>query len=152
MQSSKILTTAMALGVVAIIGLASGASAYPGNHGWGGQGMMTQEQQAAAQEIYGEYNKSTAPLRQELMAKRAELNTLYYGQNPDSAKTEALFQEIAKIEAKLFNAEAAVRAKLADKGIDCPGNGMHMGYAGNGGSHHGMHRGHGGYGGHRGAW
>ena len=126
MNRSKVLTSAMALGMAMIIGASGSAFAYPGNHGWGGQ-QMTQEQQTALQEIYSEHNKQCAPLQRQLMAKRSELDALYYGQNADSGKVQGLHREIADIEAKLFTADAELRKKLNDKGLVSGGFAMHHG-------------------------
>lgn len=149
MNRSKILTAALALGVAAIIGISGTAIAYPGNH-MGGQ-ALTQEQQAAAQEVYADYARQTAPLKQQLMMKRAELDALYYGQNTDSGKAQALYKEIADIQSKLYTADAELRQKLAAKGVPMGGYGMHhgAGMGGGQGMYHGNGR-HGGYGGGRG--
>ena len=161
MKRSTIFGTAMALGMAAIIGISSTASAYPGDHRGGWQGM-TQEQQAAAQEIYANYDQQTAPLRQQMMAKRAELDALYYGQNADSSKVQSLYKDIADIQAKLFTANTEMQKKLADKGISTGNYGMRRGggmYCDgmnggpgmmNGYGRHGGYGKHGGYGGGRG--
>lgn len=114
---------------------------------------MTQEQQAVAQEIYADHDKQTLPLRQQLMAKRAELNSLYYAEKSDSSKAQSLYREIADIQAKLYSANADLRKKLSDKGIAGGGFGMYHrggmnGCPGmNGGGMHGGHGMNGGYGG-----
>jgi hypothetical protein len=139
MNRSKVLATAMTLGMALLIGTSGSAFAYPGNYGCGGQ-IMTQEQQAGAQEVFSEYNRQTAPLRQQQAAKRAELDSLYYGQNVDSGKVQTLYREIADIESKLFAANAELRKKLADRGIPSSGYGARHGcgmFGGNGGR--GMH-------------
>lgn len=127
MRRSKIFTTALALGIVTILGATGAAFAYPANHG---AGALTQEQQAAAQELYANYSQATAALQQQLAAKRAELDALYYGQNADNGKAQALYREIADMEAKLFTAGRDLRSKLAEKGLSGGGYGSHMGYAG----------------------
>lgn len=146
MQRSKVFVSALALGIVAIMGASGMAFAYPLHHG-AGAAALTQEQQAAAQELYTRYSQTVTPLQQQLMVKRAELNSLYYGQNADSGKTQALYRDIADIEAKLFTANKDFRNKLAEKGIPGAGYGPHMGYAGGHGhgGGHGMNREHGGH-------
>lgn len=154
MKKSKIITTTLALGMVAIMG-ASAAQAFPHGQGMGpgpdgprgGYGCpiyqaLTPEQQSAAQALFAEHNKTVMPLRQALQAKQAELDVLYYSSNKDSAKVQAAYREMADLKAKLFSAEMSLRDKLAEKGIDDFGTGRHRG-----GGHHrgggGRHGGHG---------
>lgn len=147
MNRSTIFGTALALGMAVIIGISGTAFAYPGGHR--GAGAMTQEQQAAAQEIYAEHDQKTAPLRQQLMAKRSELDALYYSQNTDSGKAQSLYKEIADIQARLFTANTDLRKKLSDKGIPVGNHGMrgmncggmYGGYGMHGGSYGGGGRG-----------
>lgn len=145
MQRSKVFVSTLALGLVAIMGASGVAFAYPVHHN-GGAPALTQEQQNAAQEVYTKYSEAVAPLQQQLMAKRAELDALYYGQNADSGKVQALYRDIADIEAKLFTAGKDLKNKFAEKGIPGAGYGTHMGYAGgHGHGGHGMNRGNGGH-------
>ena len=145
MNRIRMLATVAALGIATTIGAAGTASAFSGHSGWNGQ-PVTQEQQAAAQEVFAEYNKRAAPLQQQLMAKRSELDAQYYGQKTDDARVQALFKEIADIESKLYAADTELRTKLVDKGLDTGGYGGYgMHSYGGGGMHHGSGR----HGGHR---
>lgn len=152
MKRLQKMAATLVLGMAVIIGMAGVASAYHGGYGWGNS-AMSQEQQAAAQEIFTEHAKIVSPLHQQMMAKRAELEALSYGKSADDAKVQVLFREMADIKAKLFKANSDLRAKLEAKGI-AGGFGGYGGHRGGGygwGCGAGMHRGHfngGGYGGH----
>jgi len=149
MKRIKMFAAALAVGAAILVGTGGTAMAYPGNH-WGGQGM-NQEQQAAIQKEYADHYQAIAPLQQELMAKRSELEAMYYGNTVDNNKVQSLFKNIADLEAKLFTANTAFQKKLADKGI--PYGGYGMGYGGGYGGHRGGYAGHrGGYAGHRGGY
>lgn len=155
MKKSRILTTMLALGLVAALGAPTAfAWRHRGDYegrGRGGPGCpyfetLTDEQQTAVQAIFAEHNKAVSPLRKQLAAKQAELDALYYADNKDNAKIQALFREMADIEAKLYTADADLKAKLAGQGIDdwsCRGGygrghrGRHGGYGGHGGGHGG---------------
>lgn len=120
------LAFGLVMGTALIVMTSGTAFSYPGHHGWRGQ-QLTQEQQTAAQEILTEHNKQCAPMLQQLMTKRSELDALYYGQSGDSNKMQELRKEIADIEGKLFTAEAELRKKLASAGISGGYGGMHHG-------------------------
>ncbi|HWR05142.1 MAG TPA: periplasmic heavy metal sensor [Humidesulfovibrio sp.] len=147
--STKILTLSLAL--AAVLGLAGLASAQ--NHMMGGAGMMNggngmmyghgmampanlpPEKQAAVQKLYNDFNAATGPVRQQLYAKQAELNALYYGGTPDTKKYQALSREVADLNAKLYEAQANLRGQLAKEGVPASAMGMgghHMGGAGMG--------------------
>lgn len=135
MKRSKVFSTVLALALVAVMGAAGTALAYP--HHTGGASNLTQEQQTAIQEVYAKHNEAVAPLLQQLAAKRAELNSLSYSKTPDSGKVQTLYKEISAIEAKRFEADVSLRNSLSDKGIPAGGYGMHMGYGGGHGGRHG---------------
>ncbi|MBI5520634.1 MAG: periplasmic heavy metal sensor [Desulfovibrio sp.] len=124
-------------------------------HAGNGPGMdaanLTPEKQAAVQKLYADFNSSTAPVRQQLYAKQAEMNALYASGTTDSKKYQSLSREIGDLNAKLYEAQANLRSQLVKQGV--PASGMYMG-GGHGGGHggymgggHGGHMGGGGHGG-----
>ncbi|MDR2820741.1 MAG: hypothetical protein LBB60_09475 [Desulfovibrio sp.] len=124
MKKSKLLLSFLAL---AILSGVSGA-ANAGSHGYRGMNMPP-EQYAAMQEAYAEAGRTIQPLEQQLYARQAELDALYYKDIPQSdPKSQALIKEIGELEAKLYAARSEMRAKLGDKGF-APGRGAwHGGY------------------------
>lgn len=142
MIESRISTVLAALGMVAILGFAGVANANPLYHRGGGN-ALTPEQQTALQKIYSDYDKQVMPLQNQLQAKRAELDALYYNNSGESSKAQTLFREAADIEAKIFALNSQLRSKLEGQGF--------AGYAGMNGYHNGGgHNRGGGHGGHRG--
>lgn len=128
-RSNTVLTAALALGLVTLIGFAGNAEARghgpnPGAH----YAALSTEQQADLDKIFTAHQTAAAPLFQQLQAKRAELNLLQYQPNPQRA--QALFQEIADIEYKLYSARIELDKELTAKGFGAfsMGSGMrHMG-------------------------
>lgn len=125
-----------------------GGNWHGGGHGSMGGGMMNggmmhgggmvmanipPEKQAVAQKLYAEFTSSTAGVRQQLYAKQSELNALYHGGAPDTKKYQALTREIGDLNAKIYEAQANLRAQLAKEGIPASAmGGHHMGGAGMG--------------------
>jgi hypothetical protein len=108
--------------MLSVLGLADAAGAQPPHH----NAMMpeiTQEQQAALQQIYADYEKQALPLQRQLRAKKAEIDALYYGGGDNSkvqsgnSKVQSLFREIGDIEAKLFEAKSEFHSRLDAKGL-----------------------------------
>ncbi len=62
---------------------------------------LTPEQSAKLAELKAQRLKEVAPLRNELIAKRAELRALWAQTNPDEAKIKAKQHEITELENKL---------------------------------------------------
>ena len=152
MKTIRMRTLTLALALAAVLGLAGMASAQ--GHMAGGPGMqgghmygLTPEKQAAAQKIYAEHGAATAQLRQQLFAKQSELNAQLYGGAADDKKVQALTKEIGDLNAKLLEAQVAMKRQLAKEGIPAMGMGMGMaggcgmmsgGMMGSMGMHHGM--------------
>ena len=133
MKNVNLLSSTLAVGVLAVLIWGRTAAAFPGEHGYGG-GMVTSEQQAAAQAISVQHEQAVMPLYLQLNAKKAELDALYYTRNPDSNRVKVLYNEIAGMEAKLFSLNAEYRSKLGVQG------GSFTGYRGNCGDYHGYGR------------
>lgn len=102
-----------------------------------------------AQEAYNAYSQKVAPIEQQLFAKQAELDAVYANPQPDTAKAQQLYKDIAELKGQLFAAQAELRSQVGDSGA--PYAGMHHpGEFSQGGGYGNMgHRG-GGYMGHRG--
>jgi zinc resistance-associated protein len=85
-----ILTLALTLG------LAATALAGPMGRGMGGgwAANLTPEQSAKILELKQKFMNDTAPLRQQMLQKRIELNALWQAPNPDQAKIAAKQKEL----------------------------------------------------------
>jgi Spy/CpxP family protein refolding chaperone len=85
-----ILTLALTLGLA--------AAAWAGPMGkWMGGGWaanLTPEQSAKIFELKQKFMNDTAPLRQQMLQKRTELNALWQAPNPDQAKIAAKQKEL----------------------------------------------------------
>ncbi|MFH1349946.1 MAG: periplasmic heavy metal sensor [Pseudomonadota bacterium] len=66
-----------------------------------GAGNLSEEQRTALDKLSQKFYDETARLRNELLAKRAELNILLNTRNPDAEKARALQKEISDLKAKL---------------------------------------------------
>ena len=121
----------IAFAAVAAITLVSANAMAWGMNGWNGNGYGCGGQYATQVDpkAYQEFQDSTAALRAEIRADRAELAAIMAGQNPDAKQARALTERIDK------NA-AAVNAKAKELGL--PQYGMGPG-AGRGGMYGGMH-------------
>ena len=171
-----IRSTAAALAAVLLLGTASAAMAYGPNGGCAGYGnraayseyysQLTPEKQAEVEKLVQEHTDAMAQLREQLYAKRLELDALSGNANVQPEYISKLSAEIAHLQAQIRNDGRAFRDLLSEKtglahipgyeGRGCARNGM-SGYHGNGegcgrggmGSfHNGMN--HGGMGGHQG--
>ncbi|MGD2127411.1 MAG: periplasmic heavy metal sensor [Desulfobacteraceae bacterium] len=98
-----------------------------------GQGYdtLTEEQRAELDKLHRKFYEETAPLRNEIWAKRGELNALLSSPNPDAEKAKALQKEISDLKAKM--AEKRMDTVLEARNInpDAPygkgwGYGRHM--------------------------
>lgn len=95
--------------------------------GAAGPSQLTPEQQATVQKIYREDGQNVLRLQQQLASKQYELNALVMSQNPDEKKTQALINEISKLDEQVLQAETAMHRRFVQAG--CPMCGT-MGYGG----------------------
>ena len=81
-----------------------------------GYANLTEEQRAELNTLHQKFYDETAPIRNEVWAKRAELNTLLNTSNPDAEKAKALQQEISDLKAKMAQArlDFALEARKVD--------------------------------------
>jgi Spy/CpxP family protein refolding chaperone len=152
MKQRILILTVLALGVAVLIG-AGTASANPAWHGNQHDGSyysnLTPDQQTEAQKLFSTHAQKVEPLRQQMYAKRAELDDLYSSDKADSSKAQTLLKEIADIETKLYNAHMEFRKNLDAQGLNTVGMGPGYGDGrgrGYGGYGDGRGRGYGGYG------
>lgn len=103
----------------------------PGRPGWRGgyqapQGLTGKELQAW-QQSRAKFMADTLKLRQELAAKRIELQSLWSQPKPDQARVRQLSNEVAEMQAKLAKQRdqylQQCREQFGDKGWACPGGG-----------------------------
>lgn len=145
---------------IAIFLLFWGPEAYAQHMGSGmmGSGAMTSghhqmssEQQKEWQQMRNEFLKETLPLRQKLVTKQMEIQTLWQAENPDSKKIKDLSDEVSDLQAQLLKKRndflIQSRNKFGDQGWSCPGaqnggmgmmGGMMMGPGMMGEGRHGM--------------
>lgn len=134
------------VGMVAVLALllvASAAMAWGPGYGRGqGYGLrygrplapsLTTEQSSTIQAIQQATFQDTAPLREQLFAKREELRNLWLSQNPDQASIAALQKEMLNIRAQLqeksTNARLEIRQVLTpEQQAQCAAYGPGMGY------------------------
>lgn len=111
---SAALAALLALGVAAWAEAANGrqyrpdAQAYPG---------LSAEQEAAARKLFSESAANTSQIREQLRAKRAELDAQLASPEPNKSKIESLSREIGELRGKLMAARVELRSRLADEGI-----------------------------------
>ena len=92
-----------------------------------------------ARKLYEDFHNSTLATRQELLAKRRELDAQMYSSQSDEQKIQALAKEIADLRAKLYSARIALKNTLIKEGIPFgrrgygPGMGRGPGCCGPGG-------------------
>lgn len=136
----KFAAITAALGLAALLStsaIAAGPGYGPGaggpGRGPGYHNTLTPEQQAQWDQARAAFLQDTLKLRQEMSAKRAELQTLYAQPNPDKAKIKALSDEMVDLGASLAKKRndysANLPAELAGGGM---GRGRHMGGFGGG--------------------
>ena len=124
----------MTLTLIALAALTFGSSSAWARHHWNnGNGMgpqgynqLTTDQQATAQKLH---------LRQQLISKRYEYNALLTTDKPDSAKIEAVAQEMDALGQKLAQQRVKFDLALAQAGIP-RGEGMGCGGRGHMGMNH----------------
>ncbi|MCF8035152.1 MAG: periplasmic heavy metal sensor [Desulfarculaceae bacterium] len=96
----------------------------PNYHGW--QSMPPADRQAW-QQMYQEFQKDTLKLRQKLVAKHMELQTLWNEPKPDQARMRELSKEVSELQSELAVKRneflLQCRQKFGDKGWTCPGGG-----------------------------
>ena len=73
---------------------------------------LTPEQSAKLKELREQHDKDTLPLRNELIAKRAELRNLWSQGNPDEAAIKAKQQEINDLRNKLQDSMTEYRLEV----------------------------------------
>lgn len=106
-MKTKVLYLMAAVFAVSLIAeIAMAGPWYVGCLGYGGFGIpnipnLTPEQATKIQCIRENYLKDIIPLRQQLVAKKLELRSLWLSQNPDQAKINALQKEIPNLNAKI---------------------------------------------------
>lgn len=156
-MKKKYAALTAALGLAALIsttalaapgagGPGMGAGMGPGYHMGQGWAQLTPEQQAEIQKAHAEFLNQTLALRQNLAAKRAELQTLYAQPTPDQAKIKALSDEIVDLGAALAKKRNEFRAKYPNAYGWGMGRGGRGGFGGGCGGFGGGRMG-GGYGG-----
>lgn len=146
------------------LGAAGAAFAQPDNEDFQGPGReqpLTPQQLEQAKKIFQENYASTDAIRQQLAAKREQLNTVLSSDNPDKGQIESLSRQIGELRGKLLAARVDARKQLQQEGLpsdaygpNAPGRSFHNGpEVWNGGPRHGRHGGHhGGNYGPRGYW
>ena len=98
MKRTKVTSTVMALAFALVLGFAGIAGAQP--HMMGYQNMSP-EQYKVMQDMHVEFDKKAEPLRQQLYAKQAELNALYYQGTPQNdPKVQSLLKDIGDLDGK----------------------------------------------------
>jgi zinc resistance-associated protein len=95
-----------------------------------GYGNLTEEQRSQLETLHQKFYDATAPLKDQIWGKSAELNALLASPNPDAEKAKALQKEISDLRAKLaqerINFEIESR-KIAPGGYEGRRYGWHMG-------------------------
>jgi len=114
MNTFNFRTLSLSLALAAMLGLSGAAMAGP--HG-GGMMNLSPEKQEIVKKLHEDFYNSTKPIRQELIAKRHELDAQLYNANPDEKKIEALTKEISDLRAKLYSARVTLKGKLIKEGI-----------------------------------
>ena len=126
---------------------AGGWGADPGSCYQGGinQGTLTPDQQARLEKLNQDFYNETNALRNEIWAKRNELNTLLNEKEIDEGKVRALNQDLTALKAKMadkrlqYRIEAQKIAPGAGYGTGWGRMGFHRGFGP--GMSHGWHRG-----------
>lgn len=108
-----VLATAMVCGF-------SGLASAKGQRGEGAARYMEQlnpEQQKKAAVIFEEGKIAARQVREEIRAKKAELDQIMKSANPDTARIEALSRELGELRGKELNARMATAEKLKKAGL-----------------------------------
>lgn len=82
---------------------------------WGRQ--LNSSQKIAAQKIIDENINNTAPIRQSLSNKYADLNLLLCMETPDREKVEKLSREIGELRGNLLEERIKAREKMRKQGL-----------------------------------
>lgn len=129
-----------ALTGMAVLLSASLALAQTGTHDHGstpdaGQAQvqapaLTPEQQAKLDKIMSAYNKKTHALREDIWAKRTELNALSANPNTKPERISQLVAELKSLRAKQYAEHEALNETLRKEGLPQVGMGMGKGGCG----------------------
>ncbi|MGF6192881.1 periplasmic heavy metal sensor [Serratia sp. 2723] len=90
----------------------------------GNRANLTPEQQAVSQKAFDEFQLKTADLRQQLMSKQYEYQTLLTGKPLDEQKVLAVSKEITALRDNLYQQRVALDTDLAKAGVPMMGHGM----------------------------
>jgi len=78
---------------------------------------LTPEQAAKMEQFCAESRAAMKPIRQQIHAKRAELNEQINSTVPDKGKMETLAKELGALQGKLYLERANVNVKLIKEGL-----------------------------------
>lgn len=103
--------------VIAVATISTGAWARPwGGMGYGGMGPMisnmTPDQQSQILALQQGHQQKIAPIQEELFNKKMELRNLWYSQNPDQARINALQKEVFGLMEQLQQETSYLRADM----------------------------------------
>jgi Spy/CpxP family protein refolding chaperone len=94
---------------------------------YGGWNQMSPEKQKEWERMKIAFWKDTLQLRQKLVNKQMELNTLWQEEDPDTDKAKDLSDEISDLQSRLLKRRneflVQCRKKFGDQGWSCPGAG-----------------------------
>ena len=94
--------------------------------GYGGWSRMTPEQEEKWRDMRRDFLNETYALRQNLISKQIELQTLWEEDKPDMDKAKALSKEITELQLKIQMKRNELliqcRDKFGDRGWACPGS------------------------------
>lgn len=120
------------MGPGAMMGQGCGGYGMMGR-GYGGWGLKPEEMKQW-QEQMAKHQMESLPLRQKLMAKQLELQTLWMQPKVDQDRVKALSKEVAELNAELAKLRDKFlldcRQRFGDRGWACPGWGGPGGFGG----------------------
>jgi|YelNatPaOPRAMG01_1025707.scaffolds.fasta_scaffold44608_6 Spy/CpxP family protein refolding chaperone len=111
----------LTLSLLLVLGLAvSSVMAGPGygrgfnapGYGYPAIPNLTAEQSAKIQALQKKYLDETAPLQQQLLAKRTELRSLWLNPQPDQAKITVLQKEVLNLQSKIAEKSTNLRLEI----------------------------------------
>lgn len=117
----RTIILALSLVVLAVGVATSSVMAGPWGAGFYGYGTgygvpaipnLTAEQSSKIQALQKAYLDETAPLQQQLLAKRTELRSLWLNPKPDQAKITALQKEILNLQSKITEKATNLRLEI----------------------------------------
>ncbi|MBQ4132753.1 MAG: periplasmic heavy metal sensor [Desulfovibrionaceae bacterium] len=116
----KFKVIALAAATLIILGAGSNALAQPGKHpeapAQGGKPTpafeLSEEQRIKFNALDKHHRSSLEPLRQQLIIKRAELQSLMIGHSPDTGKIISLHRELGELHGKLTAEHIRFRNEL----------------------------------------